>query len=505
MCRSASSCRVLREHPDIKYVIIYMRSRAFRNYVDAGVTERQLSQQGIKLISAKEDFGDGIWGDAMKAVADIMNEVQVRMSGEDIRTKLRNKAISGGTISRAKIGYLNTRLDVGGKLVNTIAVDQERAPLVVKAFELYATGDYTIERLETAMGDLGLTTRPSGRWTARPVSANKLHVMLRDPYYIGYVEYQGERYPGRHEPIIERHLFERVQEILDFRSRRGQRDRVLQHYLKGMLHCDRCHQKGRTARLIYTEAKSRSGGRYAYFLCRIRQERCCDLPHLPAWQVEEAIERHYTTLQLDEATRTAIDEELGQIITEEQQLTHELHGTLTKQLAQLDDREERLLDLAADGNLPQAKIRARLHGLDLERQRLRDGLTHTGKQLAEGVEILRLGLRLIADPGQLYSHAPDGVRRQLNQAFYQAIYIDDHGQVRTEPNPPFDGIHEAAKIMAQPRPGLPAPTTKKHPELVGVLVDHYVTGVPARDLPVAGSSKTVLVGRAGLEPATEGL
>src|SRR5690349_971942 len=47
--------RYLKDHPgEIDYVIIYMRSRAFRNYVDAGVTERQLAGLGVKLISAKE-------------------------------------------------------------------------------------------------------------------------------------------------------------------------------------------------------------------------------------------------------------------------------------------------------------------------------------------------------------------------------------------------------------------------------------------------------------------
>src|SRR5689334_12794978 len=51
--------RYIAEHPgEIDYVIIYMRSRAFRNYVDAGVTERQLSKLGVKLVSAKEDFGE---------------------------------------------------------------------------------------------------------------------------------------------------------------------------------------------------------------------------------------------------------------------------------------------------------------------------------------------------------------------------------------------------------------------------------------------------------------
>src|SRR6184192_3707492 len=45
----------LKQHPEIKYVFIYMRSRAFRNYLEAGNTERQLNEIGVKLISAKEE------------------------------------------------------------------------------------------------------------------------------------------------------------------------------------------------------------------------------------------------------------------------------------------------------------------------------------------------------------------------------------------------------------------------------------------------------------------
>lgn len=49
----------LEENPDIDYVIIYARSRAFRNFTDAAITERALKEMGVKLISVREDFGDG--------------------------------------------------------------------------------------------------------------------------------------------------------------------------------------------------------------------------------------------------------------------------------------------------------------------------------------------------------------------------------------------------------------------------------------------------------------
>jgi hypothetical protein len=41
--------------------------RAFRDYIDAELTERNPTATGINLISANEDFGEPIWSDAMKA------------------------------------------------------------------------------------------------------------------------------------------------------------------------------------------------------------------------------------------------------------------------------------------------------------------------------------------------------------------------------------------------------------------------------------------------------
>ncbi|QGH68677.1 recombinase family protein [Pseudactinotalea sp. HY158] len=60
----------LEQHPEVDIVIIYVRSRAFRNLGDAVLTKRRLEKLGVKLVSAKEDFGSGIMADAMEAVTD---------------------------------------------------------------------------------------------------------------------------------------------------------------------------------------------------------------------------------------------------------------------------------------------------------------------------------------------------------------------------------------------------------------------------------------------------
>ena len=113
-----------------------------------------LDKLNVKLVSAREDFGDGVYADMMEAVTDIFNDVQNKLSGEDIKIKLQHKAVNGGTTGKAPIGYLNVRIEHEGRLINTVQIDPKRAPLVRKAFELYATGDYGLERLEATMQTL---------------------------------------------------------------------------------------------------------------------------------------------------------------------------------------------------------------------------------------------------------------------------------------------------------------------------------------------------------------
>lgn len=505
----------LREHPEIKYVIVYARSRAFRNYIDAAITKRLLDKLGVKLVSAREDFGEGIFGEAMEAITDIFNDVQNRLSGEDIRIKLQNKATKGGTIGRTRIGYLNTRMEFEGRLVNAVALDPKRADLVKKAWELYATGEYSIDRLEATMADLGLTARASGRFPVeKPISDSTWHRILRDPYYAGFVVYKGDLYPGRHEALISQELFDQVQDVLNARSAPGQRDRVHQHYLKGGLFCARCRDKGRVARLIYMEVTGKTKQKYEYFACRARQEKTCDLPYLRVERVEHAIVEHYRFLQLPEDFISEVRAELQASIDDEQGNVRDRHASLKRRLEQLETQESNLVDLAADAALPQAKIRAKLGAIKLERKRIEAGLANTGEQLAVGASVLRDALTLLDNPYALYRDAEPKIRRHLNQTFYDAFYVDEIEVVDDDKKPLFGELHDAVRVYREERAQRPAPveafsdrTHEKSPHTVEAPSSSTVTDpLTLSDVfRVRVSSKAVMVGRAGLEPATNGL
>jgi len=258
----------IRTGRDVSHVIVYKLSRMNRNRIEDALVVDKLQRLGVTLISATEAIDDSRNGRLLHGILAAINEFRSAEDGADIRDKMGYKARSGGTVGRAPLGYLNVRIDFEGRQVNTVEVDPERAPLVRHAWELYATGDYSLDTLSHVMADQGLMTRPTSRWPSQPVSANKFSQMFRDPYYLGKVRYRGELYDGRHEPLVDQVLFDRVQDILDARQQRGSRNRVHHHYLKGMLACERCRKAGRLSRLIYTEAQGRNGSHYQYFKCR---------------------------------------------------------------------------------------------------------------------------------------------------------------------------------------------------------------------------------------------
>jgi len=493
------------EHPEIDYVIIYMRSRVFRNFTDAAITERALLQKGVKLVSAREDFADDYMGDAMRAITDIMNEVQVRQSGEDIKVKMRHKAASGGTVGRAKLGYLNVRKSFDGRLVNTVEIDAERASLVRWAFEAYATGDYTLVQLGSELADQGLTTRPTRRWKAQPVSRSQLAQILKDPYYVGVIRYKGELFPGRHEALITKQLFLRVQDVLAERAKRGQRDRVHHHPFKGLTFCGHCRDRGRVSRMVFCQVESK-GRVYDYFLCRGKQDGVCSMPYVAAAEIERELERSVARLSLSPAFTSALRRELDEALSTLRNADHDLRRRLQKQRDELEVKEHRLLDLAAEADLDTDTLKKRLQEVVLQRSALDERLSQTNEQLQQGRARIDVYLDLLERPGDLYDRAPDSVRRQLIEAFFveHLITIDETGADLAAEGVMVDSVarlHRAEKHYFVELHSA-APETAKSPSLsTGALALSCL----ALMLRAPVSSKDHMVAGTGFEPATSGL
>jgi len=97
----------IRHTGDIDHVIVYKLSRMARNRVDDALVMANLRQRSVSLISATESVDDSPVGQLMHGILATFNEYQSRESGADIAYKMGQKARNGGTIGRARLGYLN--------------------------------------------------------------------------------------------------------------------------------------------------------------------------------------------------------------------------------------------------------------------------------------------------------------------------------------------------------------------------------------------------------------
>ncbi len=422
------------EQRDVDCVVIYSRSRAFRNHTDAAIIKRQLAALGVRLVSVKDDFGEGIMADAMEAVLDVFNEVQVRLNGEDIKTKMANKARNGGTVTKTKVGYLNVKKLVDGHQVNTVVTDPELSRFIPMAFELFATGDYTAETLQVALTEAGLRMPATARWPVRPISVQRVYDLLRDRYYLGEILYDGVWHTnGRHEPLITAELFDRVQRVIDSHSGAGTRHRKHPHYLKGSIWCGRCKHR------FTVQRAEGNGGVYFYFLCRGRQDGICSQSYVPVEAIEQAVEDHYrTAVTVSAEVRARIRESVTTASAKNFELSEQMKTTFARRLSELDRKESYLLDLASEEDWPKDKLREKIATIRSERREIARKLNEAEQRLATGQAIFLSALDLLEDPHALYARSGEQVRSLLNRAFFTRLWVEGEKVTGHELREPFD-------------------------------------------------------------------
>jgi len=264
--------------------------------------------------------------------------------------------------------------------------------------------------------------------------------MLRDPYYVGRVVYQGEEYSGRHEPLVSDELFARVQATITANKQTGTRQRRHNHYLRGTLWCARCQEHGRQSRMIVQRTVNRHGETYYYYFCRARQEGLCRAPYVPVDQLEERILAYYASLQVTPEFRAKVSELVDAALDDSGRSQALLHEQLTKRLVSLESREENLLDLAADATIPKERLRQRLAAIAVEREQITKDLGNTNGDLAAGAQVIRQVLELLRDPQELYRRGDDRVRSLLNQAIFERIYIEGDEVGEEEMTEPFEAL-----------------------------------------------------------------
>jgi DNA invertase Pin-like site-specific DNA recombinase len=195
----------------VHFVVVFNLTRFARDKYDHFALRSHLQSLGISLRSATEPIDDTSAGKLMEGVLAAFAQFDNDVRSDRTRAGMKAALELGRWVFLAPIGYLNAPRSMGRSLVH----DPERAALVQRAFEEYATGRFTKEQLLKRVRSWGLTNR-----RGKPLTSQAIGVLLRNQIYAGIVdvpEYGVRAKRGDFEPLISQELFYRVQAILSGR------------------------------------------------------------------------------------------------------------------------------------------------------------------------------------------------------------------------------------------------------------------------------------------------
>jgi len=325
-------------------VVLHKVDRGARNLAD-WAKFAELADAGVDVHFATEALDFRSRGGRLTA------DIQAVIAADYIRN-LREECIKGidGRLKqglypfKAPIGYL----DHGGGMVKTI--DPIKGPLVRCAFELYASGQFSLRSLPKEMARRGLTNA-----RGRLISKVGIEKMLRNPFYCGIIRITRGKavYPGIHEPLIDTNLFELVQQVR--KGRTAKKVSKHRHLYNGLFKCALCG----TAMV----AERQKG--YIYYRCHtascatktVREEAVC-----------AEIGRVLRLVRLTDSDTEWLVEQFGKWL-EIRKENAQVSG-LPMQLAQVDGRLQRLTDALVDRLIDTNEYAARKEPLLLEKARL---------------------------------------------------------------------------------------------------------------------------------------
>jgi hypothetical protein len=253
-------------------VVVFNLTRFARDKYDHFALRSHLQSLGISLRSATEPIDDTSTGKLMEGVLAAFAQFDNDCRSDRTRAGMKAALELGRWVFLAPIGYLNAPRAMGKSLM----ADPERAPIVRRVFEEYATGRFTKQQVLEQARAWGLTNRRN-----RPLTSQAIGVLLRNQLYAGIVnvpEYGVRGKRGDFEPLVSEELFYRVQAILSGRLlNTAPRQRAHPDFpLRGFVRCEsrilRARLDGQLGR--YQQRTARTADRH-------RRCRCANAPPEP--------------------------------------------------------------------------------------------------------------------------------------------------------------------------------------------------------------------------------
>ncbi len=230
--------KYLKQNKSVKVLLCENVDRLTRNFKDAVDIDEMRKNNGLEVHFVQDGFflNAKATGNQMfmwEAKVFIAKQYLNRLS-DDVNRSIDQKLRNGEWPTKAPIGYLNETLEDGKK---DILPDSTRRRYIKKAFELFATGSYSVPKIAQILEADGLRNNNPQKSV---VPYSQMDIILKNPFYYGEMIYKDQIWPHHYEPIIEKWLFEKCNSVRNGRSNTLIKYASKPFVFRGLIRCGEC-------------------------------------------------------------------------------------------------------------------------------------------------------------------------------------------------------------------------------------------------------------------------
>jgi site-specific DNA recombinase len=324
-------------------IICWKTDRLFRNPVDFGTISWMLQNSIIKHIQCSDRSYYPEDNVLLMSVEQGMANQFIRDLSKNTQRGLKAKAERGWYPAQPPLGYLHNPNKRKGE--KEMMKDPARFEMTRKIFDWMLSGTYLPSQvIGKATKELGLTNRFN-----RSVGRATIYQILRNPFYYGYYEYpkgSGNWIKGKHEPMITKVEYDRIQKLLAKNENPKPETKVFS--FTGLIRCGECGAMI-TAEDKVKNQKNGNVHNYTYYSCTKRKKEDCSQKTVEVKKLEEQIVDYIKTITIpEEFIKFAIDV-IENDVESDHKKNKEFIETHKKELENLSKKSDGLLELKLKG------------------------------------------------------------------------------------------------------------------------------------------------------------
>lgn len=418
---------------DIKIIIVHKLDRLARNVGDHAAIKTILRKYDIQLNSVVEPVDGSPTGELLENIMASVAEFYSANLGQEVRKGMTQAFKTGRWPTYAPLGYLNKKETNGdGTLTKTIVIDPIRGPMLQRIFRLFATNKYTKDAMADELKIMRFKTK-HGKY----LTPSNVTYILKNKFYMGYMQWGGQELMGTHEPLVSPELFYRVQDVLALRSKNTTRNHKFLFSLRGILLCAKCGRR--------FVAETHKQGRFSYYRCssKARYGLSCTQSMVPDKIIQDQVLELFKHMKLPDDILTLAKLQMQKM---EENRTHGVTNErkrLRERITKMEEQQQKLLDDRLEGlidkDLCYKKLSLIQRDLDLANVRLKEIQEDNTANLVA----LNKTIDVLGDLYLLYKNSDTPTRFMYHRAFFEGIVIDNKQITDLKWKVPFSSLYQS--------------------------------------------------------------